>query len=234
MRISLDTPTARLFLAASVVMAIVSGAANIAALEDPTTESARQLALHAATVPCLVFALIARACAASSERRFHLADQRLLADPSRVRWLAGKAAVSTGIGAVYGAIGALTAIAVARLAFTARDVEFDLTDGSVLRSLIGVVLAAATFSAIGGAVGALTTNTPMIVALLLAWVLVVEPPTVLGVPAFGRLLPAAGALALTRSPDPDLLPPVWGGVSMTVFLLVALWFAQRRLRRADL
>ncbi len=130
--------------------------------------------------------------------------------------------------------GALTAIAVARLAFTARDVEFDLTDGSVLRSLIGVVLAAATFSAIGGAVGALTTNTPMIVALLLAWVLVVEPPTVLGVPAFGRLLPAAGALALTRSPDPDLLPPVWGGVSMTVFLLVALWFAQRRLRRADL
>ena len=52
LRISLDTPTARLFLAASVVMAIVSGSANIAALDDPTTESARQLALHAATVPC--------------------------------------------------------------------------------------------------------------------------------------------------------------------------------------
>jgi hypothetical protein len=227
------TPASRVLLAASVVMAVISGAANIAALDDLTSEVAPRLALHSATVPCLVFSLIAGAYSASADRRSGVIDQRLLTDPSRTRWLVSKGALSAIIGVLYGMVGAVTAIVVAASAFAIRGGSFDVVSGTVARSLGGVIAACALFALAGAAIGTMTSNTPAVLAGLLTWVLVVEPPTLVGLPQLGRHLPAAGALALTLSPDPELLSPALGGLSLLACVCVLVALSLRRLRHAD-
>lgn len=231
---ALATPVARSLLVGSVIMAVVSCSANLAVLDDLTGDEPTRLALHSATVPALVLALIAGAYGASTERRFGFIDQRLLTDPSRRRWLGAKAIVQAGVGLGYGSLGAATAIATSSAVFAARGETFDSTSTVVGRSLLGVVLAAPLFAVIGAAIGSLTPNTSAAVGGLLVWVLVVEPPAVLGLPEVGRWLPSAAGLALTHSPDAALLGQVGGGLVLAAYGATGLWLAARRLQRTDL
>ncbi len=231
---ALATPVARALLAASVVMAVVSGSANISVLDDLAGEGPMRTALHGATVPALVFALVAGSCGASTDRRHAVTDQRLLTDPSRLRWLAAKAFVQAAIGLLYGLLGVITASVTAVTAFALRGATFDLTSIVVARSFAGVILGCALFAALGTAAGSLTTNTAAAVTVPLVWVLVVEPPAVVGLPSVGRLFPAAAGLALTYSPDPELLGQLTGAALLGAYTAFALGAALRRIGSADL
>ncbi|MEM9133585.1 MAG: hypothetical protein AAF962_26085 [Actinomycetota bacterium] len=215
-------------------MAVVSCTANLLVLESSTGDEQTRAALHSATVPALVFALVAGAYAASTDRRFGFIDQRLLTDPSRARWLGAKAVAQALVGLGYGSLGAATAVATSTIVFAARGDTFDSTSTVVVRALLGVILAAPLFAVIGAAIGSLTGNTSAIVACLLVWVLVIEPPTVLGLPEIGRWLPAAAGLGLTLSPDAALLGQVHGGVALSAYAASGLSLAARRFLQSDM
>ncbi len=230
---ALATPVARLLLAGSVVMAMISCTANLAVLDSLAGEDPVRIALHAATVPALVFSMIAGAYATSSERRNGFIDQRLLCDPSRVRWLRSKALAQTVIGLVYGILGVASAVVTSTIVFALRDTTFDATSAVTIRSLLGVMIATPLFALIGTAIGSLTPNTSGVLAALLVWVLVIEPPAVLGLPELGRLMPAASGLALTYSPDDALLGQPLGGAVLALYAAAGLAYATRRIRTAD-
>lgn len=230
---ALATPVARGLLAASVVMAVISGSANISVLDDLTGETPVRTALHGATVPALVFALLAGAYGASTDRRHAMIDQRLLTDPSRARWLTAKAAVQAAVGLLYGLLGVVTASATAMAAFALRGATFDLASTVVARSFAGVILGCTLFAVLGTAVGSLTANTAAAVTVPLVWVLVVEPPAIVGLPDLGRLLPGATGLALTYSADPGLLTQLAGAALLATYAALALAAAVHRLGGTD-
>lgn len=232
--LALAAPVPRALWAGSAVMAVVSCAANLAVLDTLEGDEALRIALHSATVPALVFSLLAGAYTASADRRTGFVDQRLLTDASRRRWLGAKAAVQVAIGVLYGVVGALTAIVTSTITFAVRDASFDATSPVVARSLLGVVGATALFALLGVAFGSLTANTAGAIGGLLAWVLVIEPPTVLGVPELGRYLPSAAGLALTASPDAELLGQLPGGLVLVAYAVAALALARWRLAGSDL
>lgn len=232
-RAALATPAARLLLAGSLVMAVISGTANVAVLDNLAGEEPIRLALHSATVPALVFALIAGAHAASGDRRSGFIDQRLLSDPSRPRWLVAKVVAQAAIGVVYGLLGSVTAIVTSMAVFEIRGGSFDTTSAVVARSVLGVLLTTPLFAVIGAAIGSMTANTSAVVAALLVWVLVVEPPTVLGLPELARWLPAAAGLALTHSPDGALLGQLTGGMVLAAYAAIGLLLAATRITSTD-
>lgn len=228
------TPVARLLLSGSVAMAVVTCTANLVVLDSLAGDAPTRVALHSATVPALVFAMIAGAYAASTDRRHGFIDQRLLIDPSRLRWLGAKALAQSAVGLGYGVLGAATAIATSTVVFAARGEVFDTTSVLVARSLAGVVVAAPIFALLGAAIGSLTANTSAVLAGLMVWVLVIEPPTVLGLPEMGRWLPAAAGLALTYSPNEALLNQGGGGLVLLTYGAAGFLLAARRLRQSDL
>lgn len=231
---ALVTPVSRTLLVASMVMAVLSATANLVPLDTLDGEESIQLALHASSVPTLIFALVAGAQSASGDRRSGFVDQRLLTDPSRRRWLAGKAAGLGVVGLVYGVLGAITAAATSAVIFAAKDTALDLASAPVVQGLVGIVVAAPLFAILGVAAGTNTSAPPVAITGALAWVLIVEPPTLLGLPEVGRLLPGAAGLAATRSPDPELLDQVPGMVLLAAYAVAALAFAARRFDRIDL
>lgn len=230
----LAAPVARCLLVGSVVMAVVSGAANLAVADDLAGDPAIRLALHAATVPALMFSLIAGAYNASTERRVGLTEQRLLSDPSRPRWLGAKALAHLGVGALYGLSGAITALITSSIVFATRDASFDATSWVTIRSLLGVIAATSLFALIGTVVGSMTPNTPAVIAGVVVWALVVEPPAVLGAPGLARWLPSASGLALAYSPDDELLSQPLGALTLIAWAIAALTTALRHNQNADL
>lgn len=230
---ALAIPATKLLLAGSVVMAVISGTANLVVLDSLAGDQPIRLALHSATVPALVFTLIAGAYAASTDRRSGFIDQRLLRDPSRARWLGAKVVTQAAIGLVYGLLGSFTAIVTSMTVFATRGEAFDATSAVVARSVLGVLLTTPLFAVIGAAIGSMTANTSAAVAAMLVWVLVIEPPTVLGLPELGRWLPAATGLALTYSPDAALLGQTAGGISLATFTGIVLLLAMTRIKATD-
>ncbi|MCP3933795.1 MAG: hypothetical protein GY708_00330 [Actinomycetia bacterium] len=230
----LTTPVARLLLLGSVVMAVVSCAANLAVLDDLSGDEATRLALHAATVPAMLFAMIAGAYATSTDRRFGFIDQRLVTDPSRLRWLAAKSGAQASLGLVYGLLGSATAITVSTIVFAARGATFDLVSPTVGRAIVGVLVATPLLAIIGSALGSLTANTSAVVSGLLVWALVLEPPAVVGLPEIGRWLPLSAGLGLTYSPDEALLGQIMGGAVLLAYTFAAFAFATRNIERADI
>ena len=226
-------PVARMLLGGSVVMAVLSCAGNLAALDSLAGDEPPRLALHAATVPALVFALVAGVYSASTDRRFGFIDQRLLTDTSRSRWLTAKVAVQAAVGFGYGLLGAVVAIATSMTVFAIRGESFDATSVVVARSLLGVILATPMFAVLGTALGSMTGNTSALVAAVLVWMLVIEPPAVIGAPEAARWLPGASGLALTYSPDEALLGQIAGGAVLAAFTALALVVARRRIENAD-
>lgn len=232
-QLAISTPVGRMLLAGSVVMAIIFCSANLAVLDDLTADGTIQLGLHAATVPTLIFSLLAGAYSSSTDRRFGFLEQRLLSDSNRSRWVSSKAVVQGMVGVLYGFLSVITALATCTVVFWVRGASFDATSPDTIKALVGVMIAAPLLSIIGVFVGSLVPNTPAVVAGTLVWTLVVEPPIILGLPQIGRWLPTAGALALTNSPDPDLASQWAGGVSLTIYAVAAFALVSRRLTRID-
>lgn len=228
------TPAAKLLLMMSVVMAIASTVANLSAVDDLTTDDSVQLAMHASTVPTLMFSILAGLYSATTDFRFGLMDQRLLSQPNRKQVLGAKAAVSGATGLLYGVIGAVTAVAIGLVYFQLNGETFDAGSPLVVRSLIGVIIGAPLFAMLGVAIGMIVRNQPIAIGGTLAWLLIIEPVVIVGVPTVGRWLVAGSGVALTNAPDPGLLDQPSAGLMLaaitSTFLLAAAW----RFRNADL
>ncbi|MEZ5376748.1 MAG: hypothetical protein R2733_09585 [Acidimicrobiales bacterium] len=228
-----STPTARVLLLGSAVMAVVTGSANLATASDAGSVETLQLTMHAATVPALLFAAVAGAYASSSDHRYGTIDQQLLTDPSRRRWFLAKAQVMLLVGLSYGVVGMVAAVAdlVGYGAVTGN--EMDLVSPTVARALVGVGIATPLNALLGVCVGSLMRNQPVAIGTVLVWLLVIEPPLILGMPDVGRWLPGPAGLAATSSPDPSLLSPVVGALVLLIETAVALVVTSRVIARMD-
>ena len=227
------TPTTWALLGGSVVMSIVFAIANLARLEDIATDESLRIAIHSATVPPLVFAAIAGAYATSTDIRYGLIDQRLLSDPRRFRWLAVNAWSSALLGLLYGGLGVTAAASSLKAYYAVEGVPLSLFEAPVLRAFAGTLLATPLLALIGVALGVLVPSQPGAIGAAVVWLFVIEPPLLLGVPTIGRWLPGTTAVALTYSPDPDLVAQLTGGLALALYATAFIAAARRRVQLKD-
>lgn len=221
-----STPTAKILLGASMVMAAGSLVANLSAVTtaELETEATLELAMHASTVATLLFAMVAGVVGSTSDYRFGRIDQLLLSEPRRQTVVAIKTAASAVLGIVYGVVGALVTIVVLVIYYNAYDASIDLGSTVIIRPLVGAVIGSALFACFGVGVGTAVRNQPMALGGVLALLLIVQPSVFLGLPSVGKWLPGSAALSLTENPDPGLFGQTAGGlllVAWTVFAVSA-------------
>ncbi len=230
-----STPTAKALLAGSVVMAVASCVANLSTVADSELSSVAtiELAMHSSTVTTLIFSLIAGVVSSTADFRFGRIDQLLLSEPNRAVLLAAKVMVGAVVGVVYGVIGSMVAVATTASYFVANGASLDVGSNAVIHPLIGLLLGTAMFGAVGVSVGTVVQSQPAAIAGSLAWLFIVEPTALLGLPDVGRWLPGVSGLALTASPNPDLLDQIPGGILLVCWFVFSLAVALMRFRRSD-
>lgn len=227
------TPTPRVLLGASVVMAAVSAVANLSVVDDLSDDGILALAMHASTVATMIFAIIAGLVSSTAAFRYGSIDQRLLSSPRRTTPFATKAIGSAITGLVFGLVGAVTAVTVTAIYFSANDAAFSATSPYVVKAVIGILIASPLYAVGGAAIGFLVRNQPMAIGGTLAWLMVIEPPLIIGLPTVGKWLPGATGVALTNSPDPGLLAQVPGGMVLTLFVAAVATLALMRFQTSD-
>lgn len=227
------TSTPKVLLAASVVMAAISAVANLSVIDDLTDDDALSIAMHASTVPTMIFSIVAGLVSATAAFRYGSVDQRLLTSPTRTSPLLTKAAASALTGVAFGCVGAVAAVVVTGTYFSVNDVAFSPSSPLVVKAVIGVLIAAPMFAIGGSAVGFLVRNQPMAIGGTLAWLMVIEPTLILGLPNVGKWLPGASGIALTNSPDPGLLAQVPGGIVLTVVVVALVGMSLWRFHTSD-
>lgn len=227
-----STPTARLLLVGSMVMAAGSLLANLAVFEASELSRTATIAqvMHASTVATMTLAVLAGVVGTTSDYRFGRSDQLLLSDPRPTTILGTKAAAASVLGMLYGLAGSAVTLIVISLYYRQSDVAIDLTSSIVVRPLIGVVAAGALFAVVGVGLGTAVRNQPMAIVIALAALLVVQPPLLLGLPSVGRWLPGAAGLALTLAPDSQLLGQGAGAIVLAGWALLVLMIGNRRFK----
>lgn len=228
-----STATGYLLLVGSMVMAAVSLLANLATFDasELSQKATIEQAMHSSTVATITFAFLAGLVSATSDYRFGRMDQLLLGQPRPTAVLMAKSAVGFALGLVYGLAGSAVAVAVISVYYERNDAVIDLTASIVVRPLLGVVVAGGLFAIFGIGVGTAIRNQPVAIAGGLAFLLIVQPPMLLGAPDIGRWLPGAAGLSMTLAPDPALVGQGVGGVIMLGWTILAIVIGDARLKR---
>ncbi len=226
------TATAKVLLAASMLMAAISLLANLATVDSAELGSTATIerVMHASTVATLTFALIAGIVSSTTDYRFGRMDQLLLSEPRSSRVLATKTVTGFMLGVVYGLAGGAVALAVLAAYYRFSDVAVDLTSSVVLRPLAGSLLACGLFVVFGIGLGTAVRNQPAALGIGLAVLLVLQPPLLIGLPELGRLLPGAAGLSMTLAPDEALFGQLAGTVLLVGWAFALIVIGDRRLR----
>lgn len=227
-----STPTLWSLLAASVVMAIIMLVANVSILDvgELSAESTLGLAMHASTVTTLTFALVTGVVSATSDYRFGRIDQLLLTQPNATGVFGSKALIALGVGTLYGIAGGITALATVATYYQVRGVPLEVFQEATIRPVLGAVVGAAFFGTLGSAIGTVVRNQPLAVIGSLVFLLIIQPPLLLGLPELGKWLPGAAGLAITLAPDPELVGQLTGGAVLAAWTALGVGLATWRLQ----
>jgi ABC-2 type transport system permease protein len=210
---TIRSPWLMLAAAQLVIIAGCAGAFTNGDRTDPAI--ARAGAVHLGLTA--LFTLVLGIMAVGGEHRHRTITDTYLTRPRRGRVLAGKLLVYTGAGAVFGVVGAATALAGTAIAASVTDVTVDWSDADLWRTVGGGVAWNIAFAALGVAIGALIPNLTGAITGALAWLALVEG--VIGRlvgDTVGQWLPFAAGSALGRLPT--------GGLSQWTAALVLLGY----------
>lgn len=216
-------------------------------------EVATQLVYSSTTSVALVIPLLFGALAATSEYRWRTLTPTFLAQPRRTVVLVGRLVVATLVGAVYGAIGAVTSVAAGAPVLAANGVDPLLGDPDVVGLLARTVLACALWSLLGLGLGALLTSQIAAIVIVLVFTQFVEPILRLVAGAWewsaelARYLPGAatdslvgaGIIASIGQLDPTVpgviepLTRLQGGLVLTALSVVLIVIAALTTLRRD-
>jgi ABC-2 family transporter protein len=183
---------------------------------------------------------------AAAEYRTGLVRTTLAAVPARGRVLAAKAAVVGAAAFLAGLVASLTAFLIAQALLRERGLRppvyphLSITDGPVLRAVLGSALALAVFAVLGLAVATLLRRAAVSIALVIG---LVHVPQILGAAAIvsldaelwlNRVTPAAGlAILQSRVGAHSAIDP-WTGLGVLgLWTGLALVLAYGRLRWSD-
>jgi ABC-2 type transport system permease protein len=223
-----------LLLAAAQIV-IVAGAAGPFVSGDRADDvKVRTGVAHLGLVA--LFSLVLGIMAVAAEHRHRTITETYLTRPRRRRVLAAKLVVHTGAGAVFGLVGAATALAATAVAAAATGVTVDWSDTELWRTVGGGITWNVAFAALGVGVGALVPNLTATITGALAWLALVEGVVaqLVGTTA-SQWLPFAAGGALGRLPTGADGLPQWGAaVTLTGYVLVLAVAAAAVTERRDI
>jgi ABC-2 type transport system permease protein len=183
-----------------------------------------------------LFSLVLGIMAVAAEHRHRTITETYLTRPRRRGVLAGKLVVYTGAGAVFGLVGAATAIAATAVAAAGTGVTVDWSDPELWRTIGGGIGWNVAFAALGVGVGALVPNLTAAVTGALAWLALVEGVVAQLVgTAASQWLPFAAGSALGRLPTGADGLPQWGAAAtLAGYVLVLAVAAAAVTERRDI
>ncbi len=183
-----------------------------------------------------LFALVLGVMAVAGEHRHRTITDTYLSAPGRGGVLTAKLVTYTGAGAVFGVVGAVTAIAMTAIAAAVTGVTVDWSDPELWRVIGGGAAWNVAFAALGVGVGALVPNLTAAVTGALAWIALVE--AVLGQlvgSGAARWLPFTAGSALGRLPSGADPLPQWGAAAVLAgYVVVLVAAALTVIRRRDI
>jgi ABC-2 type transport system permease protein len=232
--LKLQTIRSPLLLLAAAQLVVLAGVSGLfvsgADLDDPATPL--RAVGHAGLVS--MFSLVLGIVGVAGEYRHKTITDTYLGTPRRGRVITAKLVTYAIVGAVFGLVSALVAVAATAVWLAGKGGSLDLSDDAVWRTLIGCVIWNACFAAIGVGLGALIKNLVGAVAVALAWIALVEGIVGQLVGDLDRWLPFNSGLALEDVPAAgiDLLPQWAGGLVLASYaLLFALLAVSTTVRR---
>lgn len=186
--------------------------------------SVRQFLSQAGFMSSL-FSLVIGILAIAGEYRHRTITDTYLATPRRGRVIAAKLAALTCVGAIIGALSALTALCFIAAAMSSRGITLDVGSAETWRSAVGVMAGNALYAAVGVSIGALVRNPTTAIAAALLWVTLAEGILAGLLRDLSQWLPNASLLALAYSPGPmatgaQLLPQCGSAAVLAAYALV--------------
>lgn len=198
----------------------------------PTSDEALLDAMHSAGAGSILV-VVAGIIAMAGEFRFGQADQTFLSFPRRSGVVWAKAAVLSGVGAVFGITACVVGLATTAIWLQTQGAALPLGREVIWLTAIGAVASAVAYGVLGVALGAASRNQVPAVVATLAWFIVLEPIVLQISTAAGRWLPGNAALALRRVPQDDLLAMGTGALVLVLWTAAALWIGVLRTVRDD-
>lgn len=187
-----------------------------------TLDGLRQVLGHGGLAAIL--ALVLGVLATASEVRHGTVVDTFLSEPRRGRVLAAKAATLAVVGAGLGVVVAVAAWFGASAWYAGKDIDLPATlgDGTVLRTLAGIVAWNMLYAVLGVALGTIIRTPAGAIVTAILWLYVLETAVAGLLPDVAKWLPAMAALALGNAPDGDLLGQGAAGMVLVGWTVVGI------------
>lgn len=170
----------------------------------------------------------------ASEFRHGTVVTTLLATPRRSRVLATKAAVAGIFGALFTAVGSLTAVVSARITGFVDGIPVGIGSAGDWGLVAGAVLVGGIWGVVASGLGLLTRSTAVALTAVLLWKFALEgiAPVVLRWPELSAWTPSGAADALV-APETTALSPMVGALMLTGYAVTLCAVAAATFVRVD-
>lgn len=202
--------------------------------DDMATSHGLRLVLQHGGVGAILPLVLGILISAGEYRNGSVVDT-FLTEPRRWRVVVAKLISGGVMGLVAGAISCVATLGASAAWYAGKDIDLPATlgDGTVLRTLAGIVAWNALYAVLGVALGTIIRTPAGAIVTAILWLYVLETAVAGLLPDVAKWLPAMAALALGNAPDGDLLTQGAAGLVLVGWTAVGLAGAYVATTRRD-